>query len=129
MAAYDDADDMYRTFSKVGAGFTDDDLATLRRRLAPHEVAQRPARVDSRIAPDVWLEPSLIMEIIGAEITLSPVHTAAWGQVRPDAGLALRFPRFTGRYRDDKSAEDATSVKEILDLYRLARHRRVEPRS
>jgi DNA ligase 1 len=33
----------------------------------------------------------------------------------------LRFPRFTGRYRDDKAAEDATTVEEILQLYRSAR--------
>jgi DNA ligase 1 len=126
-AAYDDTDDMFRTFCKVGAGFTDDNLATLRGRLAPHEVPHRPARVDSRMDADVWIEPSLVLEIIGAEITLSPVHSVAWGQVRPDAGLALRFPRFTGRYRDDKSPEDATTVKEILDLYRLARRRRADP--
>jgi DNA ligase 1 len=127
MAAYDDTDDMFRTVCKVGAGFTDDDLATLHRRLAPHGVSHRPARVDARMEPDVWFEPSLVLEIVGAEITLSPVHTAGWGQVRPDAGLALRFPRFTGKYRDDKSPEDATTVKEILDLYRLARQRRVDP--
>ncbi|HEX4835600.1 MAG TPA: ATP-dependent DNA ligase [bacterium] len=124
MAAYDETGDVFPTFCKVGAGFTDDDLATLRTRLEPRQVPDRPARVDSRIAPDVWLEPGLVLEIVGAEITLSPVHTVAWGQVREDAGLALRFPRFTGRYRDDKSPEDATTVKEIRDIYQLARHRR-----
>jgi DNA ligase-1 len=41
--------------------------------------------------------------------------------LKPDAGLALRFPRFTGRWRDDKAPEDATTVQEILDLYRAAR--------
>jgi DNA ligase-1 len=41
--------------------------------------------------------------------------------LREDAGLALRFPRFTGRYRDDKAPEDATTVAEVLDLYRAAR--------
>ncbi len=127
MAAHDETDDMFRTCCKVGAGFTDDDLATLRKRLAPHEVPARPARVDSRMTPDVWHEPNLVLEVVGAELTLSPVHTAAWGKVRGDAGLALRFPRFTGRYRDDKSPEDATTVKEILDLYQQARRRRVEP--
>ena len=127
MAAYDDTDDVFRTFCKVGAGFTDDDLVALRGRLGPHEISHHPARVDARIEPDVWFEPSLVLEIVGAEITLSPVHTAGWGQLKPDAGLALRFPRFTGKYRDDKSPEGATTVKEILDLYRLALERRVEP--
>jgi DNA ligase 1 len=59
--------------------------------------------------------------VLGAELTVSPHHTAGWGLVRPDAGLALRFPRFTGRWRDDKGPEDATTVAEVLELYRTAR--------
>jgi DNA ligase-1 len=82
--------------------------------------AQRPARVDARQAPDVWFEPGLVLEILSAELTLSPNYTAAWGEVKPDAGLAMRFPRFTGRYRDDKSAEDATTTGELVDLFRAA---------
>jgi len=38
--------------------------------------------------------------------------------IRKGSGLAIRFPRFTGNYRLDKSAEDATSVKEIIEMYR-----------
>ena len=38
--------------------------------------------------------------------------------VRPGAGLAVRFPRFTGRWRDDKRAEDATTQDELLAMYR-----------
>jgi DNA ligase-1 len=73
------------------------------------------------MVPDVWFEPGLVAEVLGAELTLSPIHTAAWGVLKPDAGLALRFPRFTGRWRDDKAPEDATTVAELLDLYRAAR--------
>jgi DNA ligase-1 len=39
------------------------------------------------------------------------------GKVRPDAGLALRFPKFTGRVREDKSPEDATTTDELLEMY------------
>jgi DNA ligase 1 len=35
----------------------------------------------------------------------------------------MRFPRFTGRWRDDKSPQDATTTTELVDLYRQARHR------
>jgi DNA ligase-1 len=62
-----------------------------------------------------------VLEVLGAELTLSPTHTAGWGQIKADTGLAMRFPRFTGRYRDDKAAEDATTVEEILQIYRSAR--------
>ncbi|MGC2288958.1 MAG: DNA ligase, partial [Thermoplasmata archaeon] len=52
-----------------------------------------------------------------AELTLSPIHPAGQGLIRPDVGLALRFPRFTGRWRDDKDAENATTTQELLSLY------------
>ena len=87
----------------------------------PPRAGGQPARVDSRMVPDVWFEPALVAEVLGAELTLSPTHTAAWGLLKEDTGLALRFPRFTGRWRDDKSPEDATTVTEVVDLYRSAR--------
>jgi DNA ligase 1 len=121
LAAYDAEADVFWTVCKCGTGFSDAELAALPQRLAPLARPDRPARVDARMVPDVWFEPGLVVEVVGAELTLSPIHTAAWGVLREDAGLALRFPRFTGRYRDDKAPTDATTVQEILDLYRLAR--------
>jgi DNA ligase-1 len=61
--------------------------------------------------------PGLVIEVIGAEITLSPIHTSGMNSVRPGAGLAIRFPRFTGRYRTEKAAEDATTTQEIVEMY------------
>ncbi len=121
LAAYDPDTDTFPTVCKCGTGFSDADLAALPARLAPLERPHRPARVDARREADVWFEPGLVLEVLGAELTLSPTHTAGWGRVKPDAGLAMRFPRFTGRYRDDKAAEDATTVEEVLQLYRTAR--------
>jgi DNA ligase 1 len=121
LAAYDPAADVFRTVSKCGTGFTDADLAVLPERLAPLAAPAKPARVDARAEPDVWFEPGLVLEILSAELTLSPNYTAAWGQIKPDAGLAMRFPRFTGRWRDDKAPEDATTTGELVDLYRTAR--------
>ena len=103
LAAYDPAADVFRTVTKCGAGFSDADLAALPARLAPLASAHRPARVDARQEPDVWFEPGLVLEILSAELTLSPNYTAGWGQIKDDAGLAMRFPRFTGRWRDDKA--------------------------
>ena len=121
LAAYDPVTDLFRTVSKCGTGFSDADLAALPARLAPLAAPHRPARVDARQEPDLWFEPGLVLEILSAELTLSPNYTAAWGQIKPDAGLAMRFPRFTGRWRDDKAPEDATSTQELADLYRTAR--------
>ena len=105
LAAYDaDEADVFRTVTKCGTGFSDAELAALPARLAPLARPDRPARVDARQQPDVWFEPGLVLEILSAELTLSPTYTAGWGQIKEDAGLAMRFPRFTGRWRDDKSA-------------------------
>jgi DNA ligase-1 len=38
--------------------------------------------------------------------------------VREGSGLAIRFPRFTGKWREDKRPEDATTVEEVLGMYR-----------
>ena len=67
---------------------------------------------------DVWFEPKIVIEVIASEITLSPSHTAALNILRPGYGLALRFPKFTGKIRDDKTPEDATTIEEIVTMYK-----------
>ena len=121
LAAYDPAADVFRTVGKCGTGFSDAELAELPARLAPLVRPERPARLDARQPVDVWFEPELVVEVLSAELTLSPNHTAGRGQIAPESGLAMRFPRFTGRWRDDKSATDATTTDELVDLYRAAR--------
>ena len=117
MAAYDKGTDVFRTVCKLGSGFDDATLATLPGRLAPHRVDRRSARVDSKLQPDAWFEPAVVLEVLGAEITLSPVHTGGQDLVRKGAGFAIRFPRFTGKWREDKGPEDATTVEEIREMY------------
>jgi DNA ligase-1 len=74
---------------------------------------------------DYWFLPRLVLEVRGAEITLSPIHTCSFGTVRKDSGLAIRFPRFTGRFREDKEGRDATTSQELLAMYQ-AQLKRVE---
>ncbi|AFK50427.1 ATP-dependent DNA ligase [Thermogladius calderae 1633] len=117
MAAYNEEKDVFETVCKVGSGFTDEDLNQLPDLLKPYIVDKKPARVVSNIQPDVWVVPKLVAEIIGAELTLSPLHTCAVGKVRGDAGISIRFPRFI-RWRDDKSPEDATTSNELFEMYK-----------
>ena len=70
---------------------------------------------------DEWFEPALVLEILSAELTLSPNHTAGWGRLQPDSGLAMRFPRFTGRWRTDKEPQDATTTDQLVELFLTAR--------
>ncbi len=66
----------------------------------------------------MWFEPAVVLEVLGAEVTLSPIHPCAMDSIRKGAGLAIRFPRFTGKYRTDKAAEDATTSAEVVEMYR-----------
>jgi len=118
LAAYNPDKEIFETVTKVGTGFTDADLEKLPKLLNKHKISHKHPRVDSALNMDVWFEPSVVIEIRGAELTLSPIHTCAMNAIRENSGLAIRFPRFTGKYRVDKSAEDATTAKELVEMYR-----------
>jgi DNA ligase-1 len=66
---------------------------------------------------DVWLAPTYVWEIKAADLSISPVYCAAQGEVEPDRGIALRFPRFI-RERNDKRVDEATSNEQILEFYK-----------
>ena len=121
LAAYNPEAELYQTVGKCGTGFSDAELAALPAKLAPLIRAPRPPRIDSHVNADVWFEPSLVVEVLSAELTLSPNHTAGWGELKGDAGLSMRFPRFTGRWRDDKEPQDATTTQQLVELYSTAR--------
>ncbi|MBS7632899.1 ATP-dependent DNA ligase [Candidatus Bathyarchaeota archaeon] len=117
LATYDIEEDVFQTITKCGTGFTDTDLAKLPEMLEKHALEHKHARVQSTLEADIWFEPALVLEVLGAEITLSPIHTCAMDSLRKGSGLAIRFPRFTGNYRLDKAPEDATTSAEIVEMY------------
>ena len=118
MAAYNSEEDTFETLCKLGSGFTDEDIANLPKIMAQNVVKKKHPRVSSLMESDVWFVPSIVLEVAADEITLSPLHTCARDAIRANSGLALRFPRFTGKWRKDKSAEQATTSKEALEMYR-----------
>jgi DNA ligase-1 len=105
----------FETLTKVGTGFTEEDTEELNRLLSPHVVDKAPKNVFIKkgMLPDIFIEPAMVIEVLGSEITNSPGHTA--GEGKDETGLALRFPRFL-RIRDDKGPYDAMTVKEVRDL-------------
>jgi DNA ligase 1 len=118
VATYNKKEDTFETVTKLGTGFTDKDLAHFPELLRKFEVPRKPSRVVSILEADVWFEPMVVLEVLGAEVTLSPIHPCAMDSVRKGSGLAIRFPRFTGKYRTDKAPEDATTSAEIVEMYR-----------
>ncbi len=120
-AVYDPSSDTFKTLSKVGSGFTDEEWIRLKEELDRWVRGEKPARVDSIILPDVWVEPRKVLTVTADEITRSPNHTC--GRDEEGIGYALRFPRAQGFLREDKGAEEANRVEEIEAMF--ARQRKV----
>ena len=114
---YDADKDEFVTVAKIGTGLTDDEWREIHARADKIKVDHRPPRVQSLIEPSVWVRPEIVVEILADEITKSPIHTA--GKTEEDPGYALRFPRLVRFREGDKKAEDATTVKEIKEMYSI----------
>jgi DNA ligase-1 len=117
MAVYNSSKDQFETICKLGTGFSDEMLENIANMLNEHRLDHVHPRVISHMKADFWIEPKFVFEVLGAEITFSPIHTCAYNSLKPETGLAIRFPRFTGRIRDDKAPEDATTTEEIISMY------------
>jgi len=126
---YDEKQDKFMTIAKVGTGLTDEEWKELAKRGDKLKSKARPTlyEVDKWLEPDVWVEPEIVVEIRADELTRSPIHTA--GRVMKAsksgsafdvdvAGYALRFPRLE-RFRDDKKPTDATTLKEVEEIFKL----------
>lgn len=118
LATYDEDEDTFPSICKVGTGFSDESLDQLYQILNPKVSIKKNPRIISEMEADVWFEPELVIEVVASEITLSPIHKAAMNVIRKDAGLALRFPKFTGKIRVEKAVEDASTNEEIITLYK-----------
>lgn len=124
LACYDPDSEEYQSICKIGTGFTDVDLESIAKyyndpeecRLleAPKPYYRIPE--SKNLVPDKWFEPCQVWEVLCADLSISPQHTAAAGRVDDSKGIALRFPRFM-RLRDDKAVEDATSAEQVAELY------------
>lgn len=119
MAVYDQDSGRWCTACKLGTGFDEAFLNALPGMLESYRSETKPSSVSAEMVPDVWFLPGVVLEVTAADISISPIHTAAYGVVKEDAGLGLRFPRFTGRVRDDKSPEQCTTSEEVREFYEI----------
>ena len=106
---YDQTKDRFVTITKLGTGLSDAEWREVHKRADKVQVDKKPARVDSVLVPDVWLKPEVVVEVLADEITPSPRHSAEY---------ALRFPRIVSFRGADKRPEDATTVKEIVEMFK-----------
>ena len=118
LSTYDSENDTFPSICKVGTGFTDESLDQLYQILSPTVTIKKNSRVESDMDADVWFDPNLVIEIVASEITLSPIHKTAYDVIRKNSGIALRFPKFTGKVRTEKHVEDASTDEEVIALYK-----------
>jgi DNA ligase 1 len=118
LATYNDEEDTFPSICKVGTGFTDENLDQFYQILSSKVTLKKNPRIISEMEADVWFEPELVIEIVASEITLSPIHKTALDIVRKGSGLALRFPKFTGKIRLEKSPENASTDQEVISLFK-----------
>ena len=119
LATYNDEEDTFPSICKVGTGFTDESLDQLYQILSPKVTLKKNPRIVSEMEADVWFEPELVIEIVASEITQSPIHKTALDKIKEGTGLALRFPKFTGKIRTEKNSEDASTDEEVIALYKV----------
>ena len=119
VATYNDEEDTFPSVCKVGTGFTDESLDQLYQILSPKVTLKKNPRIVSEMEANVWFEPELVIEIVASEITQSPIHKTASGKIKENTGLALRFPKFTGKIRTEKNSEDASTDEEVIALYKV----------
>jgi DNA ligase-1 len=109
LGVYDKHNDRFVTLAKLGTGLSDEDWKELKKQCDAFAVDSKPKNVvcSKVLEPHTWVEPHLVLEVAADTITRSPVHTAEF---------ALRFPRMV-KFRFDKSATDATTLKELQHIY------------
>ena len=131
VGVFDEEEDQYLTVAKIGTGLSDEEWKELKIKSAKFKTEKKPNNylVDKTMECDVWLFPSIVVEIRADEITRSPVHTAGRKMKLSKTGsalavdipgFALRFPRLE-RFRDDKKPDEVTTLKEIERLYQKQR--------
>ena len=83
LACYDSDSEAYQTICKIGTGFSEEILQSHYETLKPLELTK--GRGDITVGgakPDVWFEPKIVWEVLTADLSLSPIYTAAQGLVR-----------------------------------------------
>ncbi|KEG15482.1 putative DNA ligase I [Trypanosoma grayi] len=116
LACHDGDNDEFQSICKIGTGFQDDQLESLTQALQSCALDEKPRYYRTEDKPDVWLEASHVWEVKAADLSISPVHFAAYGLADATRGIALRFPRFI-RVREDKKAHEATSAAQVAEMY------------
>jgi DNA ligase-1 len=125
LACFNDDEEIYQTTCKIGTGFSDVQLTEFTKfynaeeRIVPTKPSDYQVNdkfVTGPSAPDVWFKPCQVWEVKAADLSISPVHTSAFGVEGQEKGIALRFPRLE-RVRPDKGPTEATTAEQVEQMF------------
>ena len=88
-----------QTITKIGSGFSDDDLANLTKQMQEIIISEK--------GTHITVQPKIVLEIKYSEIVKSPEYPA---------GYSLRFPIVKG-IRTDKGVEDIDTIERLESMY------------
>jgi len=99
LACYDSDSEEFQTICKIGTGFSEEVLQTHYDALKPLELSKVRGDVKAGGAkPDVWFEPKIVWEVLTADLSMSPIYTAAQGLVRPGHASAVLLTHIEREY-------------------------------
>ncbi|MEM2890873.1 MAG: ATP-dependent DNA ligase, partial [Candidatus Hadarchaeum sp.] len=116
LAALDSDTGKFKTVTKCGSGYTDEDLEELTKMFKKLQIKGPHEDVEIEIDCDAYFKPEVVFETAYEEIQVSP-------EEKHTSGMGLRFPRFL-RVREDRRPEEATTVQEIQELFELQERRK-----
>lgn len=127
LASFNDKSKKFETVTKVGTGFTNDDLMVIKKKLNKKRIEEPKDCYDVESVPNrneiVWFDTDFVWEIKCADFQLSKTYNVGKGMVGKgkvvcdkDKGISLRFPRYL-RVRRDKKVEEATTSEQIFEMF------------
>lgn len=117
---YNSDNNNYEPITKIGTGITEEKWQEISSQLKEITLSVKPKDVSDGVyqKPDFWVEPKIVVQVEADEISASKVYSA--GADKLGFGLALRFPRLI-IFDRDKVATDATSVDELIEMFKFRR--------
>jgi DNA ligase-1 len=118
LAARDEDDGRFKTVTKCGSGYTDEDLKELTKMFKKIQIEKPHEDVDIEIECDAYFQPKVVFEVLFEEVQISPElkHTGRYG---------LRFPRYV-RIREDRRPEEINTVQEIAEIYEMQERKKAK---
>ena len=118
LACWDEDAEKFQTVTMTATGLKEEDLENFHKELSQYIIDHPRGDFDvGNLKVDVWFDAKMVWEIKTADLSMSPVYTAAHSLTSENRGISLRFPRFI-RVRPDKKPEEATSAEEIYKMYK-----------